>query len=201
MFLYPQEISQVDIVGEEGYLDKVVSEFGLRPLRGTAVTNMSENEPGVIYNMEGWLRELFNRIKPERAVEIGTWRGVTTALLAHYSKFVLAVDLHYQEEALYLWKHFGVFNKIHFVQVENDIAKQQLLERTDFDFAFIDAEHTYDAAKLDFGCVGKCGKVLFHDYGMSRFTGITQFVDELPNEEVSKQPPFAYWERGAKWQK
>lgn len=209
MQLYPSEMSTFDIVGESGYLEKVKEMFGIRALLGTAcaisrtedVVDNKDKKQGVIVSTEEWLRELLGKIAPERTVEIGVWRGVTTALLAHYSKGVLAIDINYQEHALYLWKFFGVFKKIEFVQVENNEAKRELLEGTTFDFAFIDAMHTYDDVKLDFECVKKCERVLFHDYGGERFTGVTQFIDELPEEEVFKQTPFAYWERGAKWQK
>jgi hypothetical protein len=33
----------------------------------------------------------------------------------------------------------------------------------DYNFAFIDGEHSYEAAKHDYGLVSFCNRILFHD--------------------------------------
>ena len=195
--LYPDEFSGVDIVGDENYTANLRGWFGLRVLRGTAL--MFCPDPEVDRRLtdcyEVFLRKIFKIISPRRAVEIGTLFGATTALLAHYSDEVMTIDISYQQISSYIAHHFGVSKKITTMIVDNNEEKKEYLDSFDFDFAFIDAEHTYDGVKFDFDCVKKCGKVLFHDYGLSNHPGITKFVDELPKEDVFTYGPFAFWEK------
>jgi len=185
--LYSDEIGGEDIVGDSGYLSRVRSMFGDRCLRGTALVQLESMEP--------FLRNLFAQIRPERAIEIGTLFGVTTALLAHYSGHVITIDVSYQQTAAYIKHCFGVDKKITNCIIKDDEEKARVLNSTDFDFAFIDAVHTYEGVKGDFELVKKCGKVLFHDYGVEQFGGVTKFVDELPSDEVTIRKPFAFWEK------
>ena len=62
------------------------------------------------------------------------------------------------------------------------------------DFAFVDGDHKYNEIALDFELVKKCGRVLFHDYGMDHLPDVTDFVDTLPRREVTIDRPFAYWQ-------
>lgn len=190
--LYPDEKTGIDIVGDEGYAERVAEHFGKRCMRGTAVRFCGRNQ---IINCEPFLRRVFDRLAPQRAIEIGTLHGVTTALLAHYSKEVVTVDINYQQVSSYIWHYFGVNDKIKSILIDNDEDKKLLCDGIDFDFAFIDALHTYDAVKYDFSCVKKCGRVLFHDYGIDNHPGISEFIKELPKSEVWASSPFAYWER------
>lgn len=200
--LYPDELAGVDIVGEEGYIDKLRKWFGSRILRGTALMFCPDPtiDRRLTHCYEPFLREIFKAVNPTRAVEIGTLYGVTTALLAHYCKEVITIDVNYQQTASYVSHFFGVNEKIKHVIIKGEADKKELLDSFDFDFAFIDALHTYDGVKSDFECVEKCGKVLFHDYGLPNHKGITRFVDELPKEDVMIYKPFALWERDSgKW--
>ncbi len=196
---YPDELTGIDIVGEDNYTKRVKEWFGTRVLRGTAL--MFCPDPTVDKRLtqcyEPFLRKLFNLVRPKRAVEIGTLYGITTALLAHYAEEVVTVDVNYQQIASYVSHYFGVNEKIRAIIVANDQEKKELFGRFDFDFAFIDGLHTYEGVKTDFGCVRKCGKVLFHDYGIDSHPGITKMVNELPQEEVFVYRPFAFWERGS----
>ncbi|HDZ13369.1 hypothetical protein LCGC14_0643810 [marine sediment metagenome] len=196
LHLYPDEKTGIDIVGDEGYVEKVAEQFGKRCMRGTAVRFCGRNRT---INCEPFLRRVFNRSAPQRAVEIGTLYGVTTALLAHYSESVVTIDIAYQQTASYLWGYFGVQPKIKYVIVKNDEDKKlfcdELFDEYGFDFAFIDAQHTFDGVRFDFECVKRCGRVLFHDYGLTNHTGVTEFIDTLPQNETTKMKPFAYWQR------
>ena len=194
--LYPDEIGAEDTVGDSGYLTRVMTAFGTRCLRGTALVS-TKNVDGMIEqaDCEMFLRSVFDKIRPRLAIEIGTLFGVTTTLLAHYSDKVLTIDLNHQQLATYIKHYFGVEKKIVNLIVKDDEEKAEVLASQDFDFTFIDAMHTYDGVKGDFDMVKKCGKVLFHDYGQERFQGVTDFIDELPDDEVIKKTPFAYWEK------
>lgn len=195
--LYPDELTGIDTVGEADYMKRVQEWFGNRICRGTALMFCPNPEVDrrISQCFEPFLRKLFEAVSPKRAVEIGTLYGVATALLAHYSGEVVTIDINYQQTASYIAHYFGVNEKIRNFIVKNDEDKKELLEGFDFDFAFIDAEHTYDGVKFDFECVKKCGKVLFHDYDNLVHPGITKFVDELPSEDMLIYRPFAFWEK------
>ncbi len=194
--LYADEFGAEDTVGNSGYLAQVKEHFGKRCLRGTAlIATCKENGRIKTEDMEPFLRHLFDQVRPKMAVEIGTLFGVTTALLAHYSERVLTIDIAYQQTAAYIKHFFGVDEKITNAILEDDAEKAEVLGAIDFDFAFIDAIHTYDGVKGDFGLVKKCGRVLLHDYKIDMFPGVTKFIDELPEDEVIKRPPFAFWEK------
>jgi hypothetical protein len=186
---YPEERSDVDTVGESGFLERVVGEFGLRASRGTALTY--HHSDGKRYNVESLFRELVKGY--HRCVEIGTFRGVSTACLAHYCEEVATVDIKLFEEAISLWKFFGVEPKILYCLVDSDASKAKAIDDFgDFDFAFIDGLHTYDAVEYDFSVVKKCGTVLFHDY-LSACKGVKEFIDTLPKMELMIKEPFALW--------
>lgn len=191
--VYPQEYRDVDIISDD-YFEQVKAEFGMRYLRGTAV-GFHNPDTSVLYSTEKIFREFLGSRDIKRAVEIGTWRGVSTALIAHYAQQVTTVDITYYPEAMPVWMYFGIQKKIEYVVVENNEAKKQLLDRMDFDFAFIDGNHSHDEVAYDFELVRKCGRVLFHDYGIAHCMGVMDFVNHLPNEELIIKRPFAYWEK------
>lgn len=192
--LYADEQTGIDTIGEvDGYYERVKTYFGTRTIRGSAIGYAPDGR-GMTCSCEPFLRKVFSQLRPCRAVEIGTLYGVTTALLAHYAHHVTTIDIAYQQQASYLQSYFGVNKKIRNVIVGSDEDKAEFLKSIDFDFAFIDADHSYEGVKFDFECVRKCKRVLFHDYGLIEHTGITKFVDELPKREILTSKPFVYWE-------
>lgn len=195
--LYPDELTGVDIVGEDNYMTRVKEWFGSRLMRGTALMFCPHPEVDrrITDCYEPFLRKLFKAVSPQRAVEIGTLYGITTTLLAHYSTEVVTIDINYQQIASYISHYFGVNDKIRAIIVKDNKDKKELLDYLNFDFAFIDAEHTYEGVKLDFECVKKCGRVLFHDYGLTNHPGVTEFINELPIEDMLFYKPFAFWEK------
>lgn len=203
--LYPDEKSKVDIVGDKfGYLNRVIEVFGTRKLHGTALGWRRGDD---MLECEQWLRWFLKIINPKVAVEIGTWRGVMTALLAHYVREkVYTLDIRDYPETNFIWSYFGVEDKIKYVLVPSEKRKKNFLASLDFDFAFIDGNHTYEGVSNDFVCVKKCGRVLFHDYfkeaksidsdpDNEEKVGTKKFVDTLPQDEVQVFEPFAYWEK------
>jgi len=187
---YDCEIALGEKVGCDQYFQQVLMEFGLRYLRGTAIAIQNPDGDG-IYNAEKLMRKFLSDEPIDVAIEVGTWRGVSTALIAHYANIVNTVDITNRQEPWALWYFFGVVDRIRPHVVPSNEVKQEVIKAMKFDFAFVDAVHTFEGVKLDFECVKKCGRVLFHDYQVMR--GVTQFVDTLPDEQVIKQFPFAYW--------
>lgn len=189
--LYPNELSYKDKVGDDNFVEKICIEFGRRILRGTALAYECPNSHQVL-SVENLLRGILKHKNIKSAIEIGTFRGVSTALLAHYSDAVITMDIKYYEEAMYLWAYAGVMDKIKYYVVTDEI-KEDSIRDVDFDFAFIDGDHEYESVQSDFEITKRCGRVLFHDYGIK--PGVIKFVDSLPKNEVVIRHPFAYWEK------
>lgn len=193
--VYPRETSDVDIVGEGGLLRRAVAEFGKRIIRGTALALWNEENNHPVRDTEYIFRRRIRECLPiRRGLEIGTWRGLGTAVLAHYADTVATVDIAYYGEAANLWLAFGILPKIDYYVVRGNEEKSFVLADLDFDFAFVDGDHKYNEIALDFELVKKCGRVLFHDYGMDHLPDVTDFVDTLPRREVTIDRPFAYWQ-------
>jgi hypothetical protein len=196
---YPQEINHEDIVGDSDFILKVMLEFGYRIARGSAAGVNGESQ---FVLQERLFRKCLSDKEIHHVVEIGTWRGVSAAVLAHYVNKVTTVDIRYYDEAPRVWLWAGVQEKIEYVVVDDDRVKEAIISDLDFDFAFIDGEHSYDAVALDFELVKRCGRVLFHDY-CPTCPGIVEFVNVLPSRsdypwkaEISEPFAYAYWENG-----
>lgn len=143
--------------------------------------------------------EIFARLlagKGYRAIlEIGTYRGCTAAEMSQYCDRVVTIDLVHGRidvdepsiDRRVFWDSLGVSN-VELVSVMDDTEKKRVIEALDFDFAFVDGAHDFDAVSLDFGLVKKCGRVLFHDYNTE---GVARLVDSLGGVEVDGV--FALW--------
>jgi hypothetical protein len=146
--------------------------------------------------------------KPIRhAVEIGTCKGTSTALLAAYARHVTTFDRFNFMNKFPFWLEYKVHDKIESHVVNNE-EKVAIIDGLDFDFAFIDGDHEFDGIAIDFEATKKCGRVLFHDYyipGSPRdlackwgdiTPGVNRLVDSLPESEVYIEEPFALWTAG-----
>lgn len=148
-------------------------------------------------------------------LEIGTWQGISAAILAEHADNVITLDVVRRPEPEQVWAFFGVQDKIHHMVVDNDEKKAAVVRCLDFDAAFIDANHDRAHVSLDFAiCRAKCGCILFHDYpyavpmGTSMPTsydlskhppnstgdGVGFLLDCVrPAGEIVRLPPFAWW--------
>lgn len=133
-------------------------------------------------------------------LEIGTYRGVSTAYIAQMCERVITVDLYTGQleregevfDRRAFWSHMGVEEKITQVRVSGDAEKAQLLSGRQFDFAFIDGGLVNVAS--DFALVKRCGAVLFHDYDTTKDRRIVfDLVNSLPPSEVEIMDNFALW--------
>lgn len=133
-------------------------------------------------------------------LEIGTFRGVSTAFLARFAPRVTTIDLRSgQAERMFpnhnrraFWAGMGA-NNIDMHLVRTDERKAALISGLDFDFAFIDADHRAPAPANDFDLVKRCGEVLFHDFDPEHPNGVTEFVKTLPRNEIEVAGIFALW--------
>lgn len=133
----------------------------------------------------GWLRDeegtaLGYLAEGKRVLEIGSYLGRSTVIMARVAKLVMAVDWHRGDEFTtkatpgldtlqpYLenLERCGVRDKV--ISVVGDARMvAPLLAEGAFDFAFVDANHTLDAAlhdgELALRCVRSGSIVAFHD--------------------------------------
>lgn len=135
--------------------------------------------------------------KRKIAVEIGTYRGLSASLMAQYFDKIITIDINVHDEVKPLFQKLGLVDKVIPYAVKSLEAKAGILANIDFDFAFIDGDHTTGEPLKDFNLVGRCGRVLFHDYcpGNIDYAGVIEAVDALPKGKVEFKSPFVYWER------
>jgi predicted O-methyltransferase YrrM len=135
-----------------------------------------------------------------RILEIGTYRGVTAAYMATFPvDKVMTIDLVdgkidkdlQQYDRRSIWDAMGVGDKIEGFLVKDNAEKAKLISGLDFDFAFVDGDHSAGGVATDFHMVKRCGAVLFHDYEPG--TPVARFVDGLPREDVTVMDLFAFW--------
>jgi hypothetical protein len=160
--------------------------------------------------------EYFMQKNPiETAIEIGTFRGVTSLLMANYCKKLITFDL-YEGQLEYLlndfewgqgdrwidtpyrqqlWFPYGTDN-IFFLPVEDNKKKAYYLRELNYDFAFIDGDHSYEGVKADFEMVKDCGRVLFHDYDKAegKSCPVRDFINSIKEGYIETTTDFAYWE-------
>lgn len=134
----------------------------------------------------------------KRALEIGTYRGVSSALMAQFCESVVTIDLQYGKmerdrqvfDRVRFWEAMGAGN-IESHLVADDREKAALIGGLDFDFAFIDGDHEGRAPREDFNLVRRCGTVLFHDYAGDN--GVVELIDSLPRHQIEIIDIFALW--------
>ncbi len=140
-------------------------------------------------------RVLIERRPVKTCVEIGTYQGVSTALLAEYADVVHTIDIFRQPLCKPLWRSLGFERKIiHEIVSGNDDKRRYIESLPAFDLAFIDGNHAREEALLDFELVRRCGRVIFHDSG---FIGVSSALHKLfmDGEIIELHEPFAYWEK------
>ena len=137
---------------------------------------------------------------PKHMVEIGTHYGVLASVFGMVCGKVTTFNLMLYRQ----WIVPAIFRIAGLTNVEQrlpwrDPEKAEMLAGLDFDAAFVDGTHTYESAKFDFEQVRKCGRVIFHDYSLTRppRPEVRTFVDDLAasgDGRVTTDDMFAYWE-------
>lgn len=140
-------------------------------------------------------------------LEIGTYRGVSSAEIAQYCERVVTIDLHQGRleqlgenfDRYEFWKSLGIDN-IDLRLIHGDREKKRLIDSLDFDFAFVDGAHD-ESVRNDFELVKRCGRVLFHDADDNRLrpgkehhsNHVFDFLATLPKEQLEFIDIFALW--------
>jgi predicted O-methyltransferase YrrM len=155
-------------------------------------------------------REFFKSTKINRAVEIGTFKGLSTAYIAQFANKVYTFDVVDFKIKYKVWTDLNVNKKIKFYHIKNrdavknkftvfskeytmtgrEVELETVLGGLGFDFAFVDGKHTYEGVKNDFELVKNCGRVLFHDLN-NHIIEVKKFAKEI-NATITGN--IAYWE-------
>jgi predicted O-methyltransferase YrrM len=156
-----------------------------------------------------------------RVFEIGTFQGVSAAILADFSDQVFTLDLAryalpISEE---VWKFLGIQDRIQRIVVRDEDHKRDVMGSMDFDMCFIDGGHNRLNAILDFVLAKeRCNEILFHDFpiGMppelwskapynhrdypaegNGIDGVGFLLDVVqPIGVIERRPPYAWWRKG-----
>jgi hypothetical protein len=133
---------------------------------------------------------------PIDIIEIGTFMGVGTALLASYARSVATFDIWYRNSH-HIWSKLAISRKINCYTGDqkfiDDVIKV-LQGSTDFNFnfAFIDGLHEVNSVRHDFELVNFCDRVLFHD---AHIPEIKDFIINEIGGIILEDKIFGYWER------
>lgn len=131
--------------------------------------------------------------KDKVVLEIGSWKGKSTACLAEVANHVYACDPHTSHNAQLLGKELvslddfkentkGYDNITLLLGTSKEMVPS--LENEFFDFVFIDGCHSYPAVKLDIELslpkLKKGGVMAFHDWGWdgAKDGGVVKAVEE-----------------------
>jgi predicted O-methyltransferase YrrM len=124
-----------------------------------------------------WLAEQAGKSK--RILEVGSHLGRSTSALAINTRGVVyAVDL-WQDEKVY--RDFMLRKALNVFPVRGDSVTRSTQVAGEFDFIFIDADHSYEAVKADIAAWSKRlapgGTIAGHDYD-AHWPGVMRAVDE-----------------------
>lgn len=114
--------------------------------------------------------------------EVGTWNGLTAAVLSPFFDEVVTVDIAHNGLKHEVLSFLGIKN-VRCVDINNNTEKAAVAKNIDFDFAFLDGNHADDTA-TDFALVKRCGRVLF-DEAWPFQEPVWKLVNSLPHEQMS----------------
>ncbi len=129
----------------------------------------------------------------KRLVEIGTAAGISATLLSEVAEEIWTFDLQDYPIKKDIWKHFGVFHKIHSYIIEDYLELANIISQVDFDAAFIDANHNYDWVVCDTFLLERCGCILFHDYHLESVPKAIDRLIKRKGGEVFVKGKYAFW--------
>lgn len=136
---------------------------------------------------ENSMRKLLEKYGPfAHAIEIGTYRGVSTAILSEYCEKIDCVDIVDQPERVEYWKFLEINNATYHLAKDDGDKKRivsQLIEDHCIDLVFVDGDHSYDSARADIDLCKGTPFILVHDYNKQHFPGVVQAVGETKGEK------------------
>ena len=166
----------------DGLIQYLVPDFGGDMVASSAV--LAGGREAILRQMDH-----LSELDPLTIVEIGTRDGVMAALLSRFTECVISFDVHLSPYVHQVLARADARNvaPLHV----SDWERGMVLERLEFDLAFIDIGRDYARLAPAFADVRRCGTVLFHGYGEYPQFGVTRFVDSLKQGVIERDPPFA----------
>lgn len=153
---------------------------------------------GSAINEHSTLSNFVNNLtpRPVDVIEIGTFLGFGSALLASYARTVFTFDIWYRNSH-HIWNELKLAERINCYtgsqKFIDDLIKQiEGSPQFNFNFAFIDGNHTKKSVKHDFELVKFTKRVLFHDANVE---GIGDFITEIGGKFIGEDKIFGYWEK------
>lgn len=134
----------------------------------------------VFHGLGDFLHE--QQIRGGRCFEIGTWNGLTAAVLSRHFDEVVTVDIFDQPEKQAVFEVLGIKN-VRFVHIKDNVAKAKFARTLDFDFAYVDGDHANDT-EADFALTRRGGRVLFHE-AWPHQPPVWDLLHTLPQNEIS----------------
>lgn len=159
---------------------------------GSDIFRRSSLFDGLNESLRAW------KIRGKRAVEIGTFNGITALVLARYFDEVISIDV-LPWTAKHAVKDFAKVHNVKFIDVANNDEKSAALLGLDFDFAYQDGNHETDT-QSDFALLRKGGRVLFHEY-WEQSKPVWDLVNKLRGDKdgtVDVRGKLALWKAAGK---
>lgn len=157
------------ILGDDA-LRAVYQRFGIAAFRRSAV-------------LKGLAKFLTEQgVRGARCFEIGTWNGLTAAVLSRFFDEVVTVDIAHNGLKHNVLAYLDIKN-VRCVDIGSNEEKAAVASRLEFDFAFLDGNHAKDT-EADWELARRCGRVLF-DEAWPFQPPVWQLVNSLPPEQVT----------------
>lgn len=181
----------------ESLTKKIVEKYGERFLKQSAI-RLRDGDSRIL--------SLIGGKHYKTIIEIGTYRGISTAFLSEYCDRIVTIDICALPEEIrewreQLWDDLEIKNIVTH-NIFQDEEKRGIIEKEEFDLAFVDGGHSVDSVRRDFEFVRHCGKVLFHDYGHIGPDGgerqgndVKKFIDSLTQGKFTSNDIFMLWEK------
>lgn len=162
------------------------------------IPRLAEIERHSCVNSEDELVKVLDIIKPSGiCVEIGTYKGLSTAVLTAYFEKVYTFDVEMFPIKIFIWDKLAAKSKIDDYIVRDRADVRKTLENLkfgmdiDLNFGFIDAIHDRYNVEEDTKVLRGVGirKILYHDVNVPEIAG---YIEEIGGKIISKY--FGYWE-------
>lgn len=161
---------RVQIMLADPYLFAAFQHFGAEVLRRSSV----------FHGLGRFIAE--QKVKGKCCFEVGTWHGLTAAVLSRHFEEVVTVDIAHNELKHDVLSYLGIKN-VRCIDIKDNAEKAEVAKRTEFDFAYLDGNHARDT-ETDFALVRGCGRVLFHECWPWQ-EKVWKTVHQMPDKQVT----------------
>lgn len=139
-----------------------------------------------------------SEIESKLLIETGTASGISSLLLSSFVEKIITFDVIDISVKYSIWDFYKVKNKIEFHLIK-DTSEINEFVKEDFDFAFIDGDHSYEGCNKDIQILERCGKLLFHDVNYPPVgKAIQELLTKKGGDYISTGRTFGYWQKGIK---